>query len=148
VPLILDKKAKYREENDGFRYSKCPFRAIRNVGVFTWKCGRTSSAPLELSFRIAIYALPHCCLCSSAPLKKVDSTLRVMLQQIGENARSIKGLIISNLIKSPNFAIFGSGGRLFQFKGSICVKKIACFLHFCPKVPLIDKNHEQIYCSK
>jgi hypothetical protein len=66
-----------------------------------------------------------------------------MLQQIGENAANIKDLIISDLIKSSNFAIFSVSGRLFHFKGSICVKKRGCCLHFCPKVPIVDKNLEQ-----
>jgi hypothetical protein len=66
-----------------------------------------------------------------------------MLQQIGENAADIKSLIISGFAKSPNFAIFGSGGRLFHFEGSICVKKRGYRLHFCPKVPIMDKNLEQ-----
>jgi hypothetical protein len=76
------------------------------------------------------------------------STLIVMLQQIGRNAPDIKLLIFSDLIKSLKFAIFSSGGRLFHFKGSIYVKKLGSFLHFCPKAPLSDKNQEQINCSK
>jgi hypothetical protein len=71
------------------------------------------------------------------------STLRVVLQQIGGNAQNIKRLIISGFAKSSDFAIFSSGGRLFHFKGSICVKKRDCCLHFCPKVPIMDKNLEQ-----
>jgi hypothetical protein len=66
-----------------------------------------------------------------------------MLQQIGKNAPSVKGLIISGFAKSPNFALFSSGGRLFHFKGSICVKKRACCSHSCPKVPIMDRNLEQ-----
>jgi hypothetical protein len=66
-----------------------------------------------------------------------------MLQQSGENAMNIKHLIISDLIKSPNFAIFSSGGRLFHFKGSICVKKRARSHHLCPKAPIMDRNLEQ-----
>jgi hypothetical protein len=50
------------------------------------------------------------------------STLRVILQQIGGNATNIKRLIISGFAKSPKFAIFSVSGRLFHFKGSICVK--------------------------
>jgi hypothetical protein len=71
------------------------------------------------------------------------SNLRVILQQIGGNAPNIKRLIISGFAKSPNFAIFSVSGRLFHFKGSICVKKRGCCLHFCPKVPIVDKNLEQ-----
>ena len=76
------------------------------------------------------------------------STLIVMLQQIGRNAPDIKLLILSGLIKSLKFAKFSSVGRLFHFKGSISVKKLARFLYFCPKVPLLDKNPVNIYCSK
>jgi hypothetical protein len=71
-----------------------------------------------------------------------------MLQQIGRNGIRIKLLIFSSLIKSPEFALFSSGGRLFHFKGSISVKKLGCSLPFCPKVPLADKNPANIYCSK
>jgi hypothetical protein len=71
------------------------------------------------------------------------STLRVILQQSGEKAADIKRLIISGFAKSPNFAIFSVSGRLFHFKGSICVKKRGCCHHFCPKVPLSDRNLEQ-----
>jgi hypothetical protein len=71
------------------------------------------------------------------------STIRVILQQIGGNAADIKRLIISGFAKSPNFAIFGSGGRLFHFKGSICVKKRGCSRRSCPKVPIMDRNLEQ-----
>jgi hypothetical protein len=71
------------------------------------------------------------------------SNLRVILQQIGENAPNIKGLIISGFAKSSNFAKFSVSGRLFHFKGSICVKKRGCCLHFCPKVRIMDKNLEQ-----
>jgi hypothetical protein len=71
------------------------------------------------------------------------SNLRVILRQIGENAPNIKGLIISGFAKSPDFAKFSSGGGLFHFKGSICVKKHARSRHFCPKVPIMDKNLEQ-----
>jgi hypothetical protein len=71
-----------------------------------------------------------------------------MLQQIGENAANIKDLIISDLIKSSNFAIFSVSGRLFHFNGSICVKKYGSSLHFRPKVPLSDKNLDQFVCSK
>jgi hypothetical protein len=138
----------YREENVGFHYPNCPFCAITIAGVFTQKCWRTSSASLELFFRTAIYALPHCHLPSSTLLKKVDSTLRVILQQSGRNATSIKPLIFSNLTKPSKFAIFSSAVSLFHFKGSISVKKLACFLHFCHKVPILDKNQEQINCSK
>jgi hypothetical protein len=76
-------------------------------------------------------------------LSVLFSTLKVMLRQIGENAPSIKSLIISGFTKSSNFAIFSSGDRLFHFKGSICVKKHARSLHFCPKLPIMDKNLEQ-----
>jgi hypothetical protein len=68
------------------------------------------------------------------------STLRVVLQQNGKNTPNIKRLIINGFAKSPDFAIFSSGGRLFHFKGSICVKKLCRYLHFCPKVPLLDRN--------
>jgi hypothetical protein len=71
-----------------------------------------------------------------------------MLQQIGRIAPNIKLLIISNLMKSPKFALFSSGGKLFHFKGSICVKKLGRSLHFCPKAPLLDKNQDQINSSK
>jgi hypothetical protein len=71
------------------------------------------------------------------------STLRAMLQRIGENAPSVKYLIISGLVKYSNFAIFSVSGRLFHFKGSICVKKLVFSLHFCPKAPFVDKNLEQ-----
>jgi hypothetical protein len=71
-----------------------------------------------------------------------------MLQQSGENAPSIKGLIISGFAKSSDFAIFSSGGRLFHFKGSICVKKRGVCPHFCPKLPLSVKAQKQIKCSK
>jgi hypothetical protein len=93
-------------------------------------------------FHHAVYVLPQCYLHSSALLSMLFSTIRVILQQIGGNAADIKRLIISGFAKSPNFAIFGSGGRLFHFKGSICVKKLVCSFHFCPKAPLLDKNHE------
>jgi hypothetical protein len=63
-----------------------------------------------------------------------------MLQQIGGNAANIKGLIISGFAKSSNFAIFSVSGRLFHFKGSICVKKRVSSRHFCPKVPIMDRN--------
>ena len=76
------------------------------------------------------------------------STLRVMLQQIGGNAADIKRLIISGLIKSSNFAIFSSGGRLFHFKGSICVKKRARPRYFWLKVPIMDRNFRTINCPK
>ena len=71
------------------------------------------------------------------------STLRVMLQQIGENAPNIKSLIISGFAKSQNFAIFGFSVRLFHFKGSICVKKRGCSRYFSQKLPIMDKNLEQ-----
>jgi hypothetical protein len=71
-----------------------------------------------------------------------------MLQHNGRIVPSIKQLIMSGLIKSLKFAIFGSGGRLFYFKGSICVKKLVRSLPFCPKVPLLNKNQANIYCSK
>jgi hypothetical protein len=71
------------------------------------------------------------------------STLRDMLQQIGENDPNIKSLIISGFAKSPNFAIFSVSVRLFHFKGSICVKKRGCCHHFCPKLLIMDKNIEQ-----
>jgi hypothetical protein len=71
------------------------------------------------------------------------SNLRVILQQIGENAPNNKRLIISGLIKSSDFAIFSSGGRLFHFMGSICVKKRARSRRFCPKLQIMDKNLEQ-----
>jgi hypothetical protein len=76
------------------------------------------------------------------------STLKVILQQIGKIIPVIKLLIIKDLIKSPEFALFSSGGRLFHFKGSISVKKRGCSHCFCPKVPLLDKNPVNIYCSK
>ena len=94
-------------------------------------------------FHHAIYTLPHCYLHSSALLSMPFSNLRVMLQQIGENAADIKHLIISGFAKSPNFAIFSSGGGLFHFEGSICVKKRGCPRRFCPIVPIMDKNLEQ-----
>jgi hypothetical protein len=94
-------------------------------------------------FRPAIYALPQCYMHSSAMLSMPFSTFRVILQQIGENAASIKGLIISGFGKSPNFAIFSVSVKLFHFKGSICVKKHGCSRHFCPKRPHSDKNLEQ-----
>jgi hypothetical protein len=66
-----------------------------------------------------------------------------MLQQGGGNAPSVKYMIISDFAKSSNFAIFSVSGRLFHFKGSVCVKKRGCYHHFCPKVPIMDKNLEQ-----
>jgi hypothetical protein len=71
-----------------------------------------------------------------------------MLQQIGRIAPDIKQLIISNLIRSPKIAKFSSGGSLFHFKGSICVKKLGCFLRFCSEAPHLYKNPAQINCSK
>ena len=94
-------------------------------------------------FHHAIYTPPQCYLHSSALLSMLFSDLRAMLQQSGENAANIKSLIISVLIKFSNFAIFSVSGRLFHFKGSICVKKRGYYLHFCPKLPIIDKNLEQ-----
>ena len=49
-----------------------------------------TSAMLSMLFHHAIYALPPCYLHSSAPLKHVDSALRVMLQQSGNNALNVK----------------------------------------------------------
>jgi hypothetical protein len=94
-------------------------------------------------FRHAVYALPHCYLHSSALLSMPFSNLRVILQQIGENAPNNKRLIISGFAKSPDLAIFSSGGGLFHFEGSLCVKKRGRYLHFCPKLPIMDKNLEQ-----
>jgi hypothetical protein len=92
-------------------------------------------------FRIAVYALPHRYLCPSAPLE-------LCFSKPGGNAPDIKLLIFSNLIKSLKFAKISPGGRLFHFKGSISVKKLACSLCFCPKVSISDKNQAHIYCSK
>jgi hypothetical protein len=94
-------------------------------------------------FHHAIYTPPQCYLHSSALLSMLFSDLGAMLQQSGENAPNIKHLIISGFAKSPNFAIFSVSGRLFHFKGSICVKKRGYYLHFCPKLPIMDKNLEQ-----
>jgi hypothetical protein len=94
-------------------------------------------------FSTAIYTFPHCYLHSSAMLSMLFSTIKAMLRQSGGNAPNIKGLIISGFAKSPNFAIFSSCGRLFHFKGSICVKKRGSSRRFCPKVPIMDKNLEQ-----
>ena len=88
-----------------------------------------------MPFHHAIYTTKQCYLHSSATLSMLFSTLRVILQQNGENAADIKSLIISGFAKSPNFAIFSSGVKLFHFKGSICVKKRGCCHHFCPKAP-------------
>ena len=73
------------------------------------------------------------------------STLRIILQQIGRKASIINLLIFSGLMKSLKFALFSSGGRLFHFKGSICVKKAVRPPHFCPKVPPSYKNLEQVF---
>jgi hypothetical protein len=53
-------------------------------------CCLRSSAALSTLLRHAIYALPRCYLRFSATLSMLFSTLRVMLQQIGRIAESIK----------------------------------------------------------
>jgi hypothetical protein len=68
------------------------------------------------------------------------SNLRVILQQIGGNGADNKRLIISSFAKSSDFAKFSSGGRLFHFKGSICVKKRVSSRYSCQKLPIMDRN--------
>jgi hypothetical protein len=96
-------------------------------------CYLYASAPLELCFSNAVYALSPCYLHSSAPLKHIDSILRVMLQQNGGTAIIAKLLIISDLIKPLKFTLFSAEGKLFHFKANFSVKKLVSSLHFCPK---------------
>jgi hypothetical protein len=96
----------------------------------------------------AIYLLQQCYLHSPAMLSLCFSDPKAMLRLSGGKRLKHQTADNQQFIKSLYFAIFSTGGRLFHFNGSICVKKLVSSLQFCPKVPLLDKNHDQINCSK